>query len=236
VAGSMLFIGGIIVLVLVREQFTRTARGGTIDEQPASQLRTLLLGSSMLAMITVMFTLRVASGAIQPIMPLYVKELANATARLATLSGLTLGVAGLTSALSSVSLGRLADRIGQRPVLIVASIAVGLLYLPQAFAQSALQLIVLQGLFGIAAGGILPSANAIVANLTPPARRGAIYGFTAAATSLGGTVGPLAGSGMTAAVDIRYVFIVSGVLMLVAAGWVIHALQPGDGDTPPAPA
>jgi DHA1 family multidrug resistance protein-like MFS transporter len=148
---------------------------------------------------------------------------------------LTLGVAGLTSALASVSLGRLADRIGQRPVLIVASIAVGLLYLPQTFAQSVLQLIVLQALFGIAAGGILPSANAIVANLTPPARRGAIYGFTAAATSLGGTVGPLAGSGMTAAVDIRYVFLVSGVLMLAAAGWVIHALQPEEAGTLPEP-
>lgn len=234
VAGSMLFVGGLIVLALVREQFTRTARG-SIDEQPAATLRTLLLGSSMLAMIAVMFTLRVASGAIQPIMPLYVEKLAGSASSLATLSGLTLGVAGLTSALASVSLGRLADRIGQRPVLIVASIAVGLLYLPQAFAQSALQLIVLQGLFGIAAGGILPSANAIVAHLTPPARRGAVYGFTAAATSLGGSIGPLAGSGMTAAADIRYVFIVSGVLMLIAAGWVIHAVWPEEAEALPAP-
>jgi DHA1 family multidrug resistance protein-like MFS transporter len=225
VAGSMLFIGGIIVLTQVREQFTRTARGGTIDEDPANRLRVLLMGSSMLAMIAVMFTLRVASGAVQPIMPLYVEKLAGSASGVATLSGLTLGVAGLTSALASITLGRLADRIGQRPVLIVASFAVGLLYLPQAFAQSALQLIVLQGLFGIAAGGILPSANAIVAHLTPPDRRGAIYGFTAAATSVGGSLGALGGSGMTAAIDIRYVFIVSGLLMLGAAAWVVHAVR-----------
>jgi DHA1 family multidrug resistance protein-like MFS transporter len=225
VAGSMLFIGGIIVLTQVREQFTRTARGGTIDEDPANRLRVLLMGSSMLAMIAVMFTLRVASGAVQPIMPLYVEKLAGSASGVATLSGLTLGVAGLTSALASITLGRLADRIGQRPVLIVASFAVGLLYLPQAFAQSALQLIILQGLFGIAAGGILPSANAIVAHLTPPDRRGAIYGFTAAATSVGGSLGALGGSGMTAAIDIRYVFIVSGLLMLGAAAWVVHAVR-----------
>jgi len=226
VAGAMLALGGLIVLTMVREQFTRTARGGSIDEEPHVKLSTLLLGSSMLAMIAVMFTLRVASGAVQPIMPLYVKELAGSTSGLATLSGLTLGVAGLTSALASVSLGRLADRIGQRPVLIVSALAVGLLYLPQAFAQSVLQLIVLQGLFGIAAGGILPSANAIVANLTPTSRRGAIYGFTAAATSIGGSIGSLGGSGMTAAIDIRYVFLVSGLLMLLAAGWVVHAVRP----------
>ncbi|HEX5167045.1 MAG TPA: MFS transporter, partial [Thermomicrobiales bacterium] len=235
VAGSMLFLGGLIVLTQVREQFTRTARGGTIDEDPAYRLRALLMGSSMLAMIAVMFTLRVASGAVQPIMPLYVETLAGSASGVATLSGLTLGVAGLTSALASITLGRLADRIGQRPVLIVASFAVGLLYLPQAFAQSALQLIVLQGLFGIAAGGILPSANAIVAHLTPPARRGAVYGFTAAATSVGGSLGALGGSGMTAAVDIRYVFIVSGLLMLGAAGWVMHAVRDVDEQPSAAP-
>lgn len=226
VAGSMLFIGGLIVLTQVHEQFTRAARGGTIDEEPALRLRALLLSSSMLAMTGVMFTLRTASGAIQPIMPLYVEQLAGSASGLATLSGLTLGVAGLTSALASVTLGRLADRIGQRPVLIVASLAVGLLYLPQAFAHSVLQLIVLQGLFGVAAGGILPSANAIVAHLTPPERRGAVYGFTAAATSLGGSVGPLIGSGMTAAVDIRYVFVVSGILMLIAGAWALYAVRP----------
>jgi DHA1 family multidrug resistance protein-like MFS transporter len=226
VAGSMLFAGGAIVLLFVREQFTRPARGGGVDDQLETKLTTLLMGSSMLAMIAVMFTLRVASGAIQPIMPLYVERLAHSTNGLATLSGLTLGVAGLTSAVASVSLGRLADRIGLRPVLIASSLAVGLLYLPQAFAGSVLQLVILQGLFGIAAGGVLPSANAIVANLTPTARRGAIYGFTAAATSLGGTIGPLAGAGMTAAIDIRYVFVASGVLMLAAGGWAIRALRP----------
>jgi hypothetical protein len=40
---------------------------------------------------------------------------------------------------------------------------------------------------------------------------------------------------MTAAVDIRYVFLVSGVLMLVAAAWVIHAVRPEQAETRPPP-
>jgi hypothetical protein len=40
---------------------------------------------------------------------------------------------------------------------------------------------------------------------------------------------------MTAAVDMRYVFVVSGLLMLAAAGWVIHAVRPDDSSrTTPA--
>jgi len=78
----------------------------------------------------------------------------------------------------------------------------------------------------------LPSANAIVAHLTPVARRGAVFGFTASATSAGGFIGPLTGAGIAALVDIRWVFIVNGVLMLSVAFWIIHALRAGF----PAPA
>ena len=235
VAGALLFISAIIVATQVREQFERptTTRQITAADAPAT-LSALLLGSAMLAMLSVLFVLRVASSAIQPIMPLYVERLAGSGGSVATLAGLTLGVAGLTSAIASVTLGRLADRIGQRPVLIVSALCVGLLYLPLALAQTTTQLIVLQGLFGVAAGGVLPSANAIVANLTPAQRRGAVYGFAAAATSFGGFIGPLGGSSLAALVDIRWVFIVNGLLMLAIGLWVMRAIRPGVALTLPA--
>lgn len=225
VAGSLLFIGGVIVLLLVHEEFSRPARGGGVEETRETPLRALLLGTAMLAVIGSMFVLRVASSAVQPIMPLFVERLAHSDAPLATVSGLTLGIAGLTSAIASVVLGRRADRIGHRPILIGAALGVGVLYLPMALVQSPAQLIVLQGLFGLAAGGVLPSANAIVAHLTPASRRGAVFGFSASATSAGGFIGPLAGAGIAAAVDIRWVFAINGALMLAAALWVIRALR-----------
>jgi MFS transporter, DHA1 family, multidrug resistance protein len=225
VAGAMLFISAIIVFTQVRERFTPPSRTKGEDSEPTLSMRVILFGGAMLAMIGVMFVLRIASSSIQPIMPLYVERLAHATSPMATLSGVTLGVAGFTSAVAAVTLGRLADRIGQQPVLIGSALAVGFLYLPQAFAQTPLQLIVFQALFGVAAGGVLPSANAIVAHLTPQERRGAVFGFTAAATSLGGFLGPLGGAGLAAAVDIRYVFLASGLLMIVTGLWVLHALR-----------
>lgn len=226
-AGSMLFIGGIIVLLLVHEDFTPPKRGKDAGTSNGPGLRTLLFGGAMLGMVAVMFALRTSTSAIQPIMPLYVQQLTSATGSIATLSGLTLGAAGVTSAVAAVMLGRLADKIGHKVILISSTIAVGLLYLPMAVAQSPLQLIVMNGLLGIAAGGVMPSANAIVANLTPNQRRGAVYGFLAAATSVGGFVGPLGGAGLAAAVDIRYVFVVTGMLMLLAGAWVFHIIHSG---------
>lgn len=225
VAGVMLFVSGVIVLTQVQEQFTRPVRG-VVGTDTAGKLSTLLMGGAMLAMIAVLFVLRIASSAIQPIMPLFVEALSHSTAPVATLSGITLGVAGITSAIAAVTLGRLADRIGQRQVLTVSAIAIGVLYLPMTVAQTTTQLIVLQALFGIAAGGVLPSANAIVAHLTPAERRGATFGFTAAAAAVGGFIGPIGGSSIAAAFDIRYVFLISGLLMVVTGLWVIYALRP----------
>jgi len=226
-AGSMLFIGGIIVLLLVHEDFTPPKRGKDAGASNGPGLRTLLFGGAMIGMVAVMFALRTSTSAIQPIMPLYVQQLTSATGSIATLSGLTLGVAGVTSAIAAVMLGRLADRIGHKVILISSTVAVGLRYLPMAIAQSPFQLIVMNGLLGVAAGGVMPSANAIVANLTPSQRRGAVYGFLAAATSVGGFVGPLGGAGLAAAVDIRYVFVVTGLLMLLAGLWVFHIIRSG---------
>jgi DHA1 family multidrug resistance protein-like MFS transporter len=173
-----------------------------------------------------MLALRTGNSAIQPIMPLYVQQLAG-TASVATLAGLTLGVAGLTSAVSAVTFGRLADRIGHRRVLVPAAIGVALFYLPMAAAQEAWQLIIMSGLLGIAAGGVTPSANAVISNLTPAARRGAIFGFTASITSMGGFVGPLGGAAIAAAFDIRLAFIVIGGLMALGALGVLLAIRSG---------
>ena len=227
VAGSMLLVGGIIVLLLVHEDFTPPKRGREADKTGGPGVLTIMLGGAMLGMVAVMFALRLSTSAIQPIMPLYVQQLTDSTGSIATISGLTLGVAGISSAVAAVLLGRLADRIGHKVILITATLAAGLLYLPMAVAQSPAQLIVMNLLLGVAAGGVMPSANAIVANLTPRQRRGAVYGFMAAATSVGGFIGPLGGAGLAAAVDIRYVFLFTGLLMLIAGVWILHIIRSG---------
>ena len=63
---------------------------------------------------------------------------------------------------------------------------------------------------GVAAGGLIPSANALIAHLTPVERRGAIFGLTAAISAVGGFVGPLAGAFLATSLGFRATFIASG--------------------------
>jgi DHA1 family multidrug resistance protein-like MFS transporter len=225
VASGCLGSAGLIVLFLVRERFVpaprRAGRAPGVGRWAAWRGgMDFLLGPGVLTMVAVMLVVRLASSAIQPITPLFVQELAPGTTDASSLAGLVLGVLGLTSAISAVILGRLGDRRGYRRILLACAFAAGLLYLPMAAAQHPWQLVALQALFGVAAGGLIPAANALIAHATPPERRGVVYGVMAASASLGGFIGPLAGAALAAALGFRATFIATAVLLLALAGGI----------------
>jgi MFS transporter, DHA1 family, multidrug resistance protein len=222
-AGGMLFIGGWVVLFFVTENFQRPEP--KTKEQEASQVSTwtIMLGASMIAMMLVLLVARTGQSAAQPLVPLFMSQL-GAGDSASSFSGTALGLMGVTSAVSSVVLGRLADRLGPRSILIFSVCLAGVLYFPQAGAQSPGQFILAMGLFGIALGGVMPTASAIVASLAPMERRGIIYGFTNTAMSIGAFIGPIGGTMMAAFIDMRFAFAFLGVSMLLTAGWLWYAL------------
>ncbi len=226
-AGSMLFTGGWIVLLLVHEQFTRPAPETSGRSARLSTI-SLLWQPALLAVIGGLLALRSASGALQPIVPLLVEQLLRGSGAVNSMAGLSLGIAGLTSAVASIVIGRAGDQFGMRRLLIVTSLLAGLTYLPLAAAQSVAHLVLLQALFGIASGGMLPTANALIAHLTPAERRGTVYGFTTTATAVGGFVGPLGGTALAAVFSIRVAFVAMGALLLAAAIWLWQALPAGE--------
>jgi len=100
------------------------------------------------------------------------------------------------------------------------------------------QFILLQGLFGIAAGGLIPAANAIVAEWTPRERRGVSFGITAAAGAVGGTIGPLVGSATAASLGFRATFLGTGIFLLGVGGAVAYLFSrpqtaPAPSESPP---
>jgi DHA1 family multidrug resistance protein-like MFS transporter len=237
-AGAMLFASGGIVLLLVHEQFERaSAESGSWGTRNATL--TLLWQPALLAVIGGLLALRSASGALQPIVPLLVEQLAGDSSAVNSLAGLSIGIAGLTSAVASAVIGRAGDHFGVRRLLIATSLLAGLTYLPLAAAQSVTHLVLLQAAFGLVSGGMLPTANALIAHLTPAERRGTVYGFTTTATAVGGFVGPLGGAALAATFSIRVAFVAMGALLLVAALWLWQALSPSqqraDDEHQPAP-
>jgi DHA1 family multidrug resistance protein-like MFS transporter len=133
------------------------------------------------------------------------------------------GVQAATSAVGAVTLGRASDRLGYRRVLLVCAGSAALLYVPQFFVTSPWQLLVLQGAVGLVMSGVLASISALMANLAPEGRQGAVYGVDASVVSIANGVGPMLGATVAATLGLRAPFLLAaGALALATAlTWVL---------------
>jgi DHA1 family multidrug resistance protein-like MFS transporter len=226
-AGAMLFTGGVIVALFARERFARSPRQALAETgrwQRWQDSTAFLFSMAMLTMLAAILVVRMIAMAMQPILPLFVEQLIPGNPDVASVAGIVLGASGFTSALAAAYFGRLGDRIGHRRILAISLVAAGIVYLPMAIVRDPWQLALLQGLMGVAAGGLIPSANALVAHLTPVEKRGAVFGLTAALSGVGGFIGPLLGAVLATSLGFRATFVASGALMLAMAGLVIWSL------------
>ena len=68
-----------------------------------------------------------------PIITVYVIQLSHNASNVALLAGMAFSATGLASIIAAPRLGKLSDQIGAQKVMLVALVASGLMYIPQAF-------------------------------------------------------------------------------------------------------
>jgi MFS family permease len=135
------------------------------------------------------FTVFLSAFQLLPVAPYRILALGGTTAA----AGLFLGFLTYASAASAPITGSLADRIGPRRILIVASLAItafSLVYAVLPNYQLMLVLVVVHGLFW---SGLLSSSATYVVSLVPPARRAEGMGYWGLSTVLAVSVAPTIG-------------------------------------------
>jgi DHA1 family multidrug resistance protein-like MFS transporter len=234
VSGALFLLAGVLTILFVTEHFVpppvasrRPGLGGIFhdirDQGRDRQLRIMML---------VLFSATFGVNVVQPMLPLFVQYL-DPVVSVATVTGLIFTVAGVVAAISSVVWGRVGDRLGYRRLLIGMSLGAGLIYIPQAFVTNVLQLVVLRGILGIFDGGLLPSANALIASSRPskPGGGGAhtslgtTYGLVNLANGMGFALGPLAGGVIAATLGLRNVFLVTAAILLIIAAYLPFGIR-----------
>ena len=207
------------VLFLIRERFTPPKIGAA--KVPFLQSFAILGRSPGLAPLFVVLLLaQFAVQAVQPVVTVYVEQLAGSHGQIATLGGLAFSITGAADLIASPFLGRRSDTIGYRRVLLISLGGAALASAPQFFVTNYWSFVAARFGLGLFVGGILPTANALVGRLAPPGERGAVYGVTASAMFLGGSLGPLSGGAIAAVAGVRWVFLVVAILLAINLAWV----------------
>jgi DHA1 family multidrug resistance protein-like MFS transporter len=203
----------------VNEHFVRP--DGTQRGRSGLRGLAMMIGAAgILPLFFVLFMAQFSTRAVQPLVTVFVQELAGIRPDLATLGGFAFSVTGLAGMIAVPLIGKHSDEIGYRRVLLICLAGATLTSLPQAFAGSYWAFVMERFGVGLFIGGILPTANALIGRMAPRGDRGTIYGMTASATFLGNSMGPLTGGAIAASFGLRWVFLITAALLLANLVWV----------------
>lgn len=111
-------------------------------------------------------------------------------------------------------IGRLSDKYGRKPILIISLIGTALSFFMMAFANSALILFIARALDGITAGNI-PVASAVISDTTKPQDRAKGFGIIGASFGFGFVFGP-AISALTLQWGDSIPFLIAGIVTTIS--------------------
>ncbi|WP_152393825.1 multidrug efflux MFS transporter [Paenibacillus guangzhouensis] len=217
ITGALLMIAFVTTFVFVKESFVRTDKK-TLKMKEI--WRAVPEKNLTITLFITFFVLMAALYSVEPIITVYITQLSSNTSHVALVAGLAFSASGLANIVAAPRLGKLSDSVGAHKVILVALIAAGLIFIPEAFVQNPWQLMGIQFLFGLAAAGLIPSINILMKRITPDSLMGRVFGFNMSAGYLGTFAGALIGGQVAAWLSIRDVFFITSALLLMNAVWV----------------
>ena len=163
-------------------------------------------------------------GIVLPVLPSLIVELGRVPlAEASRIGGYLLAVYAVTHFFAGPVIGSLSDRFGRRRVLLVSLLCFAADYALMAFAPTLAWLVLGRAVAGIAGATYAP-ANAVIADVTPPEKRGAVFGLLGAAFGGGFILGPAVG-GLLVGLGARAPFVAAAALALANAA-LVFALMP----------
>ncbi len=138
-------------------------------------------------------------------------------------NGLLFSVFSICQFIATPFIGRLSDKHGRKPLLLISIIGTFVSFLMMAFAPNVLVLFLARALDGITAGNF-PVAAAVISDTTAPKDRAKGFGIIGAAFGFGFVFGP-AIAALTVGINIALPFILAAMVTAVAVLLTAIVLQ-----------
>lgn len=164
-----------------------------------------------------------------PLLPFYAERLGASPTQI----GLLIGLYAACQLISGPLLGRLSDRTGRKPLLLLSQAGTFAGFMITAFAPSLWVLLLARAIDGATAGN-LSLAQAYISDITRPQERAKSFGVIGIAFGIGFLIGP-AISGFLAKFDFRYPIFAAAALSatsILTTYLLLPAVTPGGA--PPA--
>lgn len=161
-------------------------------------------------LFAIMFLVMVGFGIIIPVLPFYAEEIGASPTEL----GLLMAVYSLMQLLFAPIWGKVSDRIGRKPVIMIGIAGLSLSFFLMGASSTLGMLFAARFIGGILSAANMPTVMAYVADITTEEDRGKGMGVIGAATGLGFVFGPAMG-GVFSKISLSMPFFIAGFSSLL---------------------
>ncbi len=200
-------------------------------------LKAVVSERQILVMLAMLFVLWLSTTYVRPVMPISIDDFASraggtggesdrvslelpglrTTLKETTAAGLVFGMIGMTSTIAALSVAPVGQRFGYRNAVTAAALLTGICYIPVFFAGSFTAFLLFFGAVGLFQGAMVPGTNALIAASAPEGKQGSAFGLASSMQSMALLIGPLAGGATSGILGIRSIYLVIGVILVLAA-------------------
>jgi MFS family permease len=150
-------------------------------------------------------------GIVVPLLPVYASDMGASGLYI----GMIFGVFSLSRTFLLPYFGRLSDRKGRRPLILIGLSAYALVSVAFIFASNVSHLIFIRFLQGFASAMIMPVIQAYVGDITPANKEGFTMGLINMSLFFGLSAGPVAGGLINDHFNLQTTFVCMGILALM---------------------
>ncbi|KEA52237.1 MULTISPECIES: multidrug efflux MFS transporter [Mangrovibacter] len=211
---ALLMVSFLVTLFLIKER-ARPVQSKADQLSGKAVFKALPYPFLIVSLCVTTLVIQLCNGSIGPILALFIKYLDPGSNNIAFMSGLIAAIPGIPALLAAPRLGRLGDRIGTDKILMGALIFAVVLFFSMSFVATPVQLAVLRFLLGFADGAMLPAVQTMLVKYSTEQVTGRIFGYNQSFMYLGNVVGPLMGASVSALIGFRWVFVVTGVVVVL---------------------
>ncbi len=228
---SVFFVGSILlcisaILILFSTEESHVPKEGQVpptSSLPKSSSRAAFVGAfPILILIAGVSFVRQFDMAM---MPLLVQEIHGTLEGVSVRTGLLFAISAIAGTLSSIYLGRLADRIHPSKIGCISSLGSALTMIPQGLATAIWIMFPARFAMMFCTGGLEVTSQIWLSKMTPQKHKGIIFGWASTARAIGWVVAPLMSGAIAAGFGIRPVYYVSAVLFVLTIPLILLTIR-----------
>lgn len=215
IAGIFVCLATILIIFFVKEEnFKPNKEKGSVikDFKLAMNNRPFFI----VLIITLVVTCSIMT--IEPILPLYIADLGSSSKYATFLTGFVISLPGLASAFFAPRWGKWADKVGFQRVLFIGLLGAAIGTIASILFTQIWGFSMIRFVYGIFFCAVFPALNGLVVKSTPEEFRGRAFSLNQTSSQIGGMIGPIIGGFLGGFLPIQSLFMITGVLLLVALG------------------